>query len=213
MTSRSTSNSSNAKTLLIWLGGAIGVIGLVAVVLASGTSSGGGADHPDLQGAPVVTGEALAPLTQGAVSDPESGSPVPEVAGADFDDEPVSIENNGKAKMIIFLAHWCPNCRAEVPEVTQWLAANEVPENVEIISVATSITRGRENFPPSDWLQDEDWPVPVVLDSAISEVGVAYGVSLFPLWAMVDPDGNLIQRISGAGQVDMAFWTQTLAAL
>lgn len=213
MTSRNTSNSSNAKTLLIWLGGAIGVIGLVAVVLASGTSSGGAADHPDLQGAPVVTGASLAPLAQGALADPEAGNPVPIATGEDFDGTPVSIENNGKAKMIIFLAHWCPNCQAEVPEVTRWLAANEVPGNVEVISVATSITRGRDNFPPSDWLERENWPVPVLLDSATSEVGVAYGVSLFPIWAMVGPDGNLIQRISGAGQVDMAFWTQTLAAL
>jgi thiol-disulfide isomerase/thioredoxin len=213
MTSRNTSNSSNAKTLLIWLGGAIGVIGLVAVVLASGTSSGGGADHPDLQGAPVVSGDSLAPLAQGANTDPESGKPIPIVVGEDFDGTPVSIENNGKAKMIIFLAHWCPNCQAEVPVVARWLEENEVPDNVEVISVATSITRGRDNFPPSDWLEDEDWPVPVVLDSATSEVGVAYGVSLFPLWAMVDAEGNLIQRISGAGQVDMAFWTQTLAAL
>ena len=213
MTSRSTSNTSNAKTLLIWLGGAIAVIGLVAVVLASGSSSEGGADHPDLQGAPVVTGDSLAPLTQGAQVDPEAGSPTPTVVGADFDGNPVSIENNGKAKMILFLAHWCPNCRAEVPEVTRWLAENQVPDNVEIISVVTSITRGRDNFPPSAWLEDENWPVPVVLDSATSEVGIAYGVSLFPLWAMVDADGNLIQRISGAGQVNMDFWTQTLAAL
>jgi len=213
MTSRNTSNTSHAKTLLIWLGGVVAVIGLIAVVLASGGSSESGADHPDLQGAPAVTGDSLAPLAQGAHTDPESGSPVPTVVGADFSDESVSIENNGKAKMIIFLAHWCPNCQAEVPEVTRWLAENEVPDNVEIISVATSISRGRENFPPSDWLEDENWPVPVLLDSAISEVGVAYGVSLFPLWAMVDPDGNLIQRISGAGQVDMSFWTSTLAAL
>jgi thiol-disulfide isomerase/thioredoxin len=213
MTSRSTSNSSNAKTLLIWLGGAVVVIGLIAVVLSSGASPGGAADHPDLQGAPVVTGHSLEPLAQGVQVDPEAGSPVPTVVGADFESNPVSIDNNGKAKMIIFLAHWCPNCQAEVPEVTRWLAENEVPDNVEILSVATSITRGRDNFPPSDWLEDENWPVPVLLDSATSEVGVAYGVSLFPLWAMVGPDGNLIQRVSGAGQVDMSFWTSTLASL
>lgn len=211
MTSR-TQNSSNAKTLLIWLGGAVAVIGLVAVVVSGAGSSGGGASHPDLQGDPQINGEFLAPLTSGATADPAAGSQVPTVVGADFDGNPVSIEDNGKAKMIIFLAHWCPNCQAEVPEVTRWLEENSLPDNVEIISVATSINRARDNFPPSAWLEGEDWPVPVVLDSAGSEVGVAYGVSAFPLWAMVDSEGKLITRITGAGRVDLAFWADTLAA-
>lgn len=207
-----TQNSSNARTLLIWLGGAVVVIGLVAVVVTGAGNSGGAADHPDLQGAPIVTGDFLAPLQAGATADPEAGNPVPAVVGADFDGIPVSIENNGKAKLIVFLAHWCPNCQAEVPEVVRWLQQNDVPENVEIISVATSISRARDNFPPSDWLEDEEWPVPVILDSVASSVGVAYGVSAFPLWAMVDVDGNLVTRITGAGQVDLNFWTNALAA-
>lgn len=214
MTSRSnTQTSSNAKTLLIWLGGAIVVLGLIALVVSGAGSSGSGDDHPDLQGAPVVTGDFLAPLQSGATSDPEAGSPVPTVVGADFDGNPVTIENNGKAKMIIFLAHWCPNCQDEVPEVTDWLEQNSLPDSVEIISVATSINRARDNFPPSNWLEREDWPVPVVLDSAGSEVGVAYGVGAFPLWAMVDSQGNLIARLTGAGQVDIGFWAEALSAL
>ncbi|NNL68590.1 MAG: TlpA family protein disulfide reductase, partial [Acidimicrobiia bacterium] len=120
--------------------------------------------------------------------------------------------DNGKAKIIVFLAHWCPNCQQEVPEVTEWLEQNTVPENVEILSVATSISSARDNFPPSDWLEDENWPVPVILDSVASSVGVAYGVSAFPLWAMVDVDGNLVTRITGAGQVDLDFWANALAA-
>lgn len=211
MTSR-TQSSSNAKTLLIWLGGAVVVIGLIAVVVSGAGSSGGGASHPDLQGAPQITGDFLAPLTSGATADPEAGNPVPTVVGTDFDGNAVRIENNGKSKMIVFLAHWCPNCQAEVPEVTRWLEENPLPDNVEILSVATSINRARDNFPPSAWLEDEDWPVPVVLDSAGSEVGVAYGVGAFPLWAMVDSEGNLITRITGSGQVDLAFWAQALAA-
>ena len=212
MTSRSdTQNSSNAKTLLIWLGGAVAVLGLVALVVAG--AGGSGETHPDLQGAPTISGDPLVPLQSGATSDPAAGSPVPTVVGADFDGNPVSIENNGKAKMIIFLAHWCPNCQEEVPEVTAWLAENPLPDNVEILSVATSINRTRDNFPPSDWLKGEGWPVPVVLDSAASEVSVAYGVGAFPLWAMVDADGNLITRITGSGQIDLGFWAEALASL
>jgi len=210
MTSRSRQSGSNAKTLLIWLGGAIAVIGLVAVVISGNSSSGG--DHPDLQGTPVVTGDRLAPFVTGQ-ADAEAGSPIPEVVGVDFDGTPVSIQNNGKAKMIIFLAHWCENCQAEVPEVVDWLAHNEVPADVEMIAVATSIIRTRANFPPSDWLEREDWPVPLILDSAASSAGIAFGVSTFPLWAMVDADGTLITRITGAGQVDLTLWTTALSSL
>ena len=212
MTSRTdTQNSSNAKTLLIWLGGAVVVLGLVALVVSG--AGGSGDTHPDLQGAPTVSGDPLVPLPSGATSDPATGNPVPTVVGADFDGNPVSIENNGKAKMVIFLAHWCPNCQEEVPEVTAWLEQNTLPDNVEIVSVATSINRTRDNFPPSDWLKGEGWPVPVVLDSAASEVSVAYGVGAFPLWAMVDADGNLITRITGSGQIDLGFWAEALSSL
>ncbi len=211
MTSRSnTQTGSNAKTLLIWLGGAVAVIGLVAVVISGAGSSG--SEHPDLQGAPVVTGDSLTPLVSGQ-ADPEAGQPVPEVRGADFDGTPVTIENNGKAKMIIFLAHWCPNCQAEVPEVVSWLAQNQLPADVEMIAVATSISRTRANFPPSDWLDSENWPVPVILDSPSSSVGVAYGASAFPIWAMVASDGTLVGRITGSGQVDLDVWTTALSTL
>lgn len=209
MTSRS-SSSSNAKTLLIWLGGAVVVIGLVALVVG-GNSTSAGDDHPDLQGAPIVSGDSL-PQFQSGQNDPAVGSLVPEVTGVDFDGNPVNIEHNGKAKMIVFLAHWCSFCQAEVPEVTAWLAANQVPDNVEFISVATSVDRLAVNFPPSDWLERENWPVPVILDSTGSEAYVAYGAGNFPFWAMVGPDGTLLARASGAGQVNLNDWTTVLSA-
>ena len=210
MTSRS-KNSSNAKTLLIWLGGAVLAIGLVAIVIG-GNSSSAGSDDPDLQGDPVVTGDSL-PQFRPSQDDSAIGSLIPEVVGADFDGNPVSIENNGKAKMIVFLAHWCQFCQAEVPELTAWLAANEVPDNVELIAVATSIDRLKDNFPPSEWLERENWPAPVILDSAASEAYRAYGAGGFPFWALVGPDGTLLARASGAGQVNLTDWTTILSAL
>lgn len=205
-------NSSNAKTLLIWLGGAVVVIGLIAVVLAGAGGSGGGSDHPDLQGAPTVTGDFLAQFPTSGVEN-SAGRPVPLVQGADFDGTPVSIENNGKPKMILFLAHWCPHCQREVPEVMDYLETNTIPDEVEFISVATSIDRSRPNFPPSSWLEDEGWSVPLILDSPGSETYVAYGAGGFPFWAMVDANGNLITRVSGEGRVDLAAWTDLLSDL
>ena len=38
----------------------------------------------------------------------------PTVDGFDFSGHPLSIENNGRPKIIIFLAHWCSHCQEEV---------------------------------------------------------------------------------------------------
>lgn len=214
MTSRNkTKTDSKAKTLLIWLGGGVAVIGLVAVVLSGAGGESAGADHPDLQGVPVVTGSALSRFTAGA-ADPDTGERVPSVVGSDFEGNPVSIEANGKPKAILFLAHWCPHCRAEVPVVQDWLDENQVPEGVEFISVATSIDRGSVNFPPSDWLEGEGWSVPVIVDSSPQqEIYRAYGAGGFPFWAFVDGDLNLISRASGEGQVDVGSWMAVLESI
>lgn len=214
MTSRNnTQSDSKSKALLIWLAGGVLVIGLIAVVLAGASGQSAGADHPDLQGSVEISGDSLSRYTADEI-DPDFGEKVPEISGSDFEGNPVSIEHNGKPKAILFLAHWCQFCQAEVPVVQDWLDQNQVPEGVEFISVATSVDRGRVNFPPSDWLEGEGWSVPVILDSSPQQdVYRAYGAGGFPFWAFVDGDGNLISRASGAGRVDIDEWMTQLQSM
>jgi thiol-disulfide isomerase/thioredoxin len=187
------------KNILLWSIGGIVMIGIIVVVV-SGVSET--ADNlTDSQAEVEVTGEWLVPYQQGFET--AAGAPIPEVSGTGLDGEPVSITNNGKAKAIVFLAHWCPNCQAEVPELVQWLNTNDVPDNVEIIGVATAISRIRSNYPPSDWLESEGWDVPTLLDDSDSTVSLAYGGLAFPGWAFVNADGTLSTRITGAGAVDL----------
>jgi len=176
------------------------MIGIIVVVL-NGVSET--ADNlTDSQAEVEVIGDFLNPYQQGFET--STGAPIPEVTGTGLNGEAVSISNNGKAKAIVFLAHWCPNCQVEVPELVQWLNANEVPDNVEIIGVATAISRIRSNYPPSDWLESEGWEIPTILDDSDSSVGLAYGGLAFPGWAFVNADGTLSTRITGAGAVDLS---------
>ena len=76
---------------------------LVAVVLLGGGS--------DVEGEAIafgdveVTGSSIARLPEGG-ADPALGVPMPEVVGADFDGNTVSIINDGQPKIILFLTHW-----------------------------------------------------------------------------------------------------------
>ena len=170
--------------------GAIALI--VTVILTMNTESVSEAGE---YGTPAVTGNALAPATNG--TDLALGSPIPEDDGADFSGYEVRIRRDGRPKIILFLAHWCSHCQAEVPVVREWIAAGNLPEGVDFIAVATSTNSTQPNFPPSEWLREADWNVPTIVDDAQYAVGQAYGLDAFPFWVFVSPDGLVVGRTSG----------------
>jgi hypothetical protein len=81
--------------------------------------------------------------------------------------------------------------------VQGWLDSEPLPSGVDFYSVATSITETRENFPPDDWLEREDWTPPVVVDDEASTVAANFGLNAFPFWVFVYPDGTVAGRTSG----------------
>jgi thiol-disulfide isomerase/thioredoxin len=144
---------------------------------------------------PVITGGSL-PVFQDPNGDPAVGQPVPGVAGVDFKGNPVKIANDGRPKVILFIAHWCPHCQREVPLLQAWVSAGGVPSGLDVISVATSIDPTRPNYPPDAWLAREGWTVPVIADPTNS-VATAYGLPAFPYWVFVAPDGTVKARTVG----------------
>ena len=184
---------------------AIGVILLAAVaaVLLANGSSGGSSDRPsDLPSAsvpaaaaPVITGGSL-PQFQAPDGDPAVGMTIPEVTAPGGD-----ISLDGKAKVLMFLAHWCPHCQAEVPLVQDWVDAGNLPADVELISVSTSIDPNRPNYPPDAWLEREGWTAPVIEDEG-GTVANAYGLPAFPFWVFVNADGTVAGRLTGELTMD-----------
>lgn len=192
------------RPILLGVAVAVGAIALIAVVVAGNSDS---AQHSDLSAVVSVTGNPL-PAFSGV--EQAAGTAVPLASGSDFAGNPVEIAINGKPKLVLFLAHWCSHCQAEVPVVRDWLAQNEIPDSIELISVATAMDTTRSNFPPSAWLEREQWPAPVLVDDAGSSLYRAYGAGGFPFWAIVDADGKLITRVSGEGRVDLSAWVAAL---
>ena len=89
-----------------------------------------------------------------------------------------------------------------MPWVTEWLDAGNLPDGVDFYSVATSIDRTRENWPPSDWLEREAWPAPVIVDDQANSVANAFGLSAYPFWVFVDADCTIAGRVSGGLSVE-----------
>lgn len=148
-------------------------------------------------GSPEVTGDALpAAVQQGA--DPAAGLAAPLAVGTDYDGAEVVIGDGGETQAVMFLAHWCPHCQDELPEIVDWLDSTGGVDGVEFILVTTGIDPDRPNFPPSAWIEAEEWAGPVLRDGPESEVFRAYGGSAIPFWAFLYPDGTVATRVLGA---------------
>ena len=181
----------------------IGVAGLVLVLaVAAIVSSGGGDKKESAEGIeetrPVsVTGAALPKFEPGGADDAAVGKTIPDVKGQSFDGSPVEIRNDGRAKLIVFVAHWCPHCQKEIPLLAKWLKSNALPSGVDLYTVSTSVTSGRPNHPPSTWLKKEGWKAPTLADSEDQEAADAFGLSAFPYFVAVDGSGKVVARTSG----------------
>ncbi len=176
-----------------WLGIAFGVIAVALVgAIVFSSSDPLGSEFGTVE----VSGDSLAPYTGNGV-DAAIGSLAPEIVGADFDGNPVEVLHDGRAKAVIFLAHWCPHCQVEVPRVQAWLDSGGGVEGVDLVSVATSMNSAQPNFPPSEWLDREGWTVPVIADDKDFAALRAYGSGGFPYYVFLDKNGDVVRRSSG----------------
>lgn len=192
MTTARTAKTPTKKFPLVPVFFGVAAIALIAIVVLTFEEGGGGSEV----GSPTISGDPL-PRMQDAGPDAALGMPAPEIEGADFDDVAVSITHDGRAKVIVFLAHWCPHCQREVPIVQDWLDSTTLPPTVDFYSVATGINRTAENYPPSAWLEREGWTPPVLVDDATSSVAGAFGLNAYPFWAFVTADGEVLARVTG----------------
>jgi thiol-disulfide isomerase/thioredoxin len=191
-TSRKSSDGSGKRRSIPILGIVFGVIVviLVAVVLFGTSEPGSEYGEPQVDG-------LLPPMPNAPVDNSATGVAIPTVIGQDFDGNEVAITDDGRAKAVVFLAHWCSHCQAEVPRVQSWLDQTEGVEGVDMYSVTTSMTSSRDNYPASDWLAREGWTTPVIRDDKDDTVVRSYGGGGYPYWVFVNADGTVALRTSG----------------
>jgi peroxiredoxin len=197
--------TSRSRTPLI-IGVVLALMALIGVIAVLATNSNESKDAspytPTSTGSngASVTGTNL-PTFTGSGDDAAVGKQAPAIEGTDFEGRPVKITDDGRPKVILFLAHWCPHCQREVATLSPWLNAGNAPEGVDVYSVSTAVSADRPNYPPQRWLEAEKWPVPVVSDTT-GRAADAYGLSAFPFWTLVDAKGQVVMRFSGEASID-----------
>ena len=198
---------STRKPLVLWggiaaivvlaLGIAIWSTGGSDTTVSHGTAAADNSRSSAAETQPVTVEGTALPTPPEAGADPAIGATAPTLHGFTFSGSPIDIAPDGRAKMVVFLAHWCPHCNREIPVLQSWAAAGGVPANVDIVGVSTAVTSQRDNYPPSAWLVDKQWTWPALADSAASDAAAAYGVAAFPTFVLVGADGKVKVRSSG----------------
>jgi cytochrome c biogenesis protein CcmG/thiol:disulfide interchange protein DsbE len=183
----------------LWIGVAALVLVLAVAAIVSGGGDDGGSETAEgvEQTRPVsVTGDALAKFDPRG-SDPAVGKAVPVVRGQSFDGSPVEIGNDGRAKLVLFVAHWCPHCQKEIPLLADWLKSNQLPNGVDLYTVSTGVSSKSPNYPPSEWLEEEGWKAKTLADSEDQDAADAFGLGSYPYFVAIDGSGKVAARTSG----------------
>ncbi len=181
----------------------IAIAAILAVVLSGGDDEKPEAattcTAPSVTSSPsvTVTGKALGEFTSNA-DDPCVGERAPSLAGTDFSGKRVTIGDDGRAKAIAFVAHWCPHCQREVPAISRYLQRPGLPSNVDFYFVPTDSNPNYPNYPPEAWFQREGViDVPTLVDDEHDTAYRAFGGGGFPYLVLVRADGTVAARFAG----------------
>ena len=185
------------RTNPMWLvAGGVALVVVVAAVIALALASSQPSVAEPAQAAVVVSGTPLPAYASGQ-TDQAIGMPLPTLQGTDIDGLPMTIQADGRAKVIVVLAHWCPHCQGELPHLVEWLASDPLPDGVDLIGLSSEIDPARPNYPPSAWLAREGWTQPTMNDDAASTAYGALGHLATPGWVFVSADGTVYGRTTG----------------
>jgi len=200
MSTKTASNKNQAprnKSVLYWIIG--GVVGLGLIVwLAVAIAGEGSVDEAIAFGEVTVEGEGL-PFVQTGSNDPAIGQTAPTVTGETIDGGELTIGPGDNAKIVVMLAHWCPHCQREVPLIQSWVDSGGLPEGVDLYgaTVLTNRVRDGDTWPPQDWLAEEGWTSPTIMDDQSGSIASAYGMTVTPTYVVLGPNNENLGRLSG----------------
>jgi thiol-disulfide isomerase/thioredoxin len=205
----------NNRTLLVVVGAVLLVLALagLAVVLTGDDDEAGGVLAPgESAPAPVeveearpveVSGAPVPAYDREAASDPAIGTALPTLAGQTFDGQPITVGGPSDGPtLVVYLAHWCPFCNEEIPELIEVNQRGGFPDDLTVVGVSTRADPTAPNYPPSEWLVEKGWPWRTLADSEGSTAFLASGGAGLPYLVLLDAEGNIIDRHAGTRSAD-----------
>ncbi len=177
------------------VGAVIVALAAIVVVASRGDDSAPAAAKAEY-GAVDVAGPAL-PSLPDTGADPAVGSTAPAIT-SETPSGTVTVDPTQETQpvMLVFLAHWCPHCQAELPRLVQLQDAGEL-DGIRAVAVLIATDPRRPNYPPSEWLDRERWAGDRLFDDVAGTAAQAYGVTSFPFIVFLDGAGTVAERLSG----------------
>jgi thiol-disulfide isomerase/thioredoxin len=196
--------ATRRRRLLVGVGAAVVVGAAIGAVVASSGGGGGGGSKVAVatQTRPVTVSGTPLPTFSDTTNDRAVGMTLPTISGQTFDGSPIVIKPDGRAKVVLSVAHWCPHCQREVPLLAANIRSNPLPANVDLVTISTSVQPSAPNYPPQTWLTGVKWPAPVLADDTKGTAATALGLSSFPYFVLVDAQGKVVSRYAGEMPVD-----------
>lgn len=102
----------------------------------------------------------------------------------------------GKVVIINLWATWCPPCRAEMPSM-QELYDTLNGQGLEILAVAAPNPPRETLEKITDFIDENGFSFPVLIDNEF-EVNSIYGTGSIPTSYVIDTEGDLVGRLTGA---------------
>ena len=131
------------------------------------------------------------------------GQAVPDFTLNDINGKSVKLSDfRGKTVLLLFWASWCPDCRAEIPQIKAMHTLVN-PEKVEFVSVSFD----REIDTWKQFVPENALPGVQLFDPQgmkESEIGQAYHINWIPSMYVIGPDGKVILGTVMAGKAAAA---------
>ena len=185
----------SSRNVILWVVGGLVGLGLI-VLLAWAIASEEGLDDAIAFGDVTVDGVDL-PFFDASAQDPAVGLTAPTVTGTDWNGNEYTIGADGRAKIVVMLAHWCVHCQREVPLLQNWVDNGGLPAGVDLYGVTVLTNRLQGNWPPQQWLESEGWTSPTVMDDQDGSIVTAYGLTSTPTYIVLDGENNNLGRLAG----------------